>query len=120
VLALGDTFTRSYPNIDWSNGGGIDGMILANDRYLKAANDTTKIVPGHGPLATKANLQDFRDMLVTARDRVKKLFDEGKSEQEVIAADPLADLNTKWAAAQGLASGPIFLRNVYNSFRNHN
>jgi cyclase len=120
VLALGDTFTRNYPNIDWANGGGVDGMILANERYLKAANDTTKIVPGHGPLATKANLQEFHDMLVTARDRVKKLFDEGKTEQEVLAADPLAELSKKWAAQQGLGTGPTFTRNVYNSFRNHN
>jgi cyclase len=119
VLALGDTFTRNYPNIDWANGGGIDGMILANERYLKVANDTTKIVPGHGPLANKANLQEFHDMLVTARDRVKKLYDEGKSEQDVLAADPLAELSKKWAAAQGLGTGPTFTRNVYNSFRNH-
>ncbi len=120
VLALGDTFSRFFPNIDWANGGGIDGMILANERYLKAANDTTKIVPGHGALATKANLQEFHDMLVQARDKVKKLFDEGKSEQEVLAAHPLADLAQKWAAAQGLGTEPTFTRNVYNSFRNHN
>jgi len=120
VLSLGDTFNRNYPNIDWSNGGGIDGMVLAADRYLKAANDSTKIVPGHGALATKADLQEFRDMLVTARDRAKKLYDEGKTEQQVLEMDPLADLNPKWAAQQGLSSGPSFLRKVYNSFRNHN
>jgi cyclase len=121
VLALGDTFSRArYPNIDWSNGGGIEGMVLASDRYLKAANDNTKIVPGHGSLATKADLQDFRNMLATARDRVKKLFDEGKTEQQVLAMDPLADLNAKWAQPTGLGSAPSFLRNVYNSFRNHN
>jgi len=119
VLATGDTFTRNYPNIDWANGGGIDGMILATEKYLKVANDNTKIVPGHGPLATKVNLQEFHDMLVTARDRVKKLFDEGKSEQEVLAANPLADLDKKWASAQGLGTGATFTRNVYNSFRNH-
>ena len=39
-------------------------MVLAADRYLKAANNNTKIVPGHGALATKADLQEFRDMLV--------------------------------------------------------
>ena len=102
MLALGDTFNRNYPNIDWSNGGGIDDMVLAADRYFKAANDKTKIVPGHGALATKADLQEFRDMLVTARDRVKKLYDEGKTEQQVLAMDLFADLNTKWAAQQGL------------------
>jgi cyclase len=120
VLVTGDVFgSRTYPNLDWGSGGTIDGMILALETFLKAANDTTKIVPGHGPLATKANLQEFHDMLVTARDRVKKLFDEGKTEQQVLAADPLADLSKKWAGAQGLSTAPIFTRNVYNSFRNH-
>jgi glyoxylase-like metal-dependent hydrolase (beta-lactamase superfamily II) len=120
VLALGDTYSsRSYPNLDWGSGGTIDGMVLALERYLKAANDTTKIVPGHGPLATRANLQEWHDMMATVRDRVKKLFDEGKSEQEVLAANPIADLDGKWAGPAGaLSSNPTFLRNVYNSFRN--
>jgi cyclase len=120
ILATGDVYgSRTYPNLDWGSGGTIDGMILALETFLKAANDTTKIVPGHGPVATKANLQEFHDMMVTARDRVKKLYDAGKTEQEVVAADPLADLNVKWAAPQGITSGPSFLRNVYNSLRNH-
>jgi len=59
-------------------------------------------------------------MLATARDRVKNLYDEGKTEQQVLALDPLADLNTKWAQPTGLGSGPSFLRNVYTSFRNQN
>ena len=64
VLVTGDTYgSRTYPNIDWGNGGGIDGMILASERYLKTANDSAKIVPGHGGLATKANLQELHDML---------------------------------------------------------
>jgi cyclase len=118
VLSTGDVYgSRSYPNIDWGSGGSIDGMILAVERFLKTANDTTKIVPGHGPVATKANLQEFHDMMVTVRDRVRKLVDDGKSEQEVLAANPIADLDTKWAG-QGITSNPSFLRNVYNGFRN--
>src|SRR6266852_3405768 len=94
VIATGDIYgSRTYPNLDWGSGGTIEGMILATETFLKAANDVTKIVPGHGPVATKSNLQEFHDMMVTARDRVKKLFDEGKTEQELLAADPLADLN---------------------------
>ncbi len=118
VLATGDTYgSRNYPNIDWGSGGSIDGMILAVNRYLQTANNTTKIVPGHGPISNKAELTQFRDMLVTVRDRVKKLVDEGKSEQEVLAANPIADLDSKWAG-QGITSNPNFLRNVYNGFRN--
>ena len=57
VLATGDTYgSRNYPNIDWGSGGSIDGMILAVNRYLQTANNTTKIVPGHGPLSNKAEL----------------------------------------------------------------
>jgi glyoxylase-like metal-dependent hydrolase (beta-lactamase superfamily II) len=120
LLVTGDTYgSRNYPNIDWGSGGSIDGMILAIETFLKAANDMTKIVPGHGPAATKANLQEFHDMMVTVRDRVKKLVDEGKSEQEVLAANPIADLDSKWSG-QGITSNPSFLRNVYNGFRNRN
>jgi soluble cytochrome b562 len=90
-------------------------MIRALDAYIKASNDTTKIVPGHGPLATKADLTVFRDMLVTSHDRIKKLLDEGKSEDEVIAAKPLADLDTTWANNPGHAAGHT--KNVYNSFK---
>src|SRR5712671_5257871 len=95
VLALGDTFNnlKRYQNIDFANGGDVRGMIRALDAFLKVSNDGTKIVPGHGGLATKADLVTFRDMLVTSHDRIKKLFDEGKTEQEVLDLKPLADLD---------------------------
>ena len=117
VLATGDTFNnlKRYQNIDYANGGDVRGMIRALDTYIKAANDQTKIVPGHGPLATKADLVIFRDMLVTSHDRIKKLVDEGKSEEEVIAAKPLADLDATWANNPGHAAGHT--KNVYNSFK---
>jgi cyclase len=114
VLSTGDVFSRNYPNLDWGSGGSINGMINAVNVFLKAANDNTKIVPGHGALATKANLQEYHDMLVTVRDRVRKLVDEGKSEQDVVAAKPLADLDAKWSTNPTQATN--FLKNVYNSF----
>ena len=96
VLATGDTVTIGrYPNIDFLNGGSIKGMIAAADAYLALANDATKIVPGHGPLASKAQLMEYRAMLVTARDRMAKLVAEGKSESDVYAAKPFADLDAK-------------------------
>jgi len=117
VLATGDTFNnlRRYQNIDFANGGDVHGMIRALDTYLKVADDNTKIVPGHGPLATRADLAVFRDMLVTSRERIGKLFSEGRSEQEVVAAMPLSDLDATWANNPQHAAGHV--RNVYNSFK---
>ncbi len=114
VLATGDTFTNGrYPNIDVLNGGNIKGMIAAADTYLKMANDKTKIVPGHGPLGDKAALAAYRDMLVTARDRMAKLIKEGKSEDDVMAAKPFADLDAKWAPNETASKN--FIRAVYGS-----
>jgi glyoxylase-like metal-dependent hydrolase (beta-lactamase superfamily II) len=114
ILSTGDTFTNGrYPNIDFANGGNIRGMIAAADVYLKLVNAKTRIVPGHGPLADKAALQEYRTMLVTARDRMAKLVKEGKSEDDVLAAKPFADLDTKWAPTE-LAS-KNFVRVVYHS-----
>jgi cyclase len=117
VLATGDTFNNNkrYQLIDFKNGGDVRGMIRALDAYLKVADDNTKIVPGHGPLATKADLAAFRAMLVTSHDRILKLFNEGKTEDEVVALAPLADLDATWANNPGHATGHT--RNVYNSFK---
>ncbi len=114
VLATGDTFTNGrYPNIDFANGGNIKGMIAAADAYMKLANDKTRIVPGHGPIGDKAALLDYHTMLVTARDRMATLVSEGKSEDDVVAAKPFADLDVKWAPSE-LAS-KNFIRVVYHS-----
>jgi glyoxylase-like metal-dependent hydrolase (beta-lactamase superfamily II) len=114
VLSTGDTFTNGrYPNIDFANGGNIKGMIAAADAYLKLTNAKTRIVPGHGPVADKAVLTEYRAMLVTARDRMAKLVKDGKSEDDVVAAKPFADLDAKWAPTE-LAS-KNFIRVVYHS-----
>jgi cyclase len=114
LLSTGDTFTNGrYPNIDFANGGNIRGMIAATDIYLKLTNAKTRIVPGHGPLADKAALVEYHKMLITARDRMAKLIKEGKSEADVVAAKPFADLDAKWAPTE-LAS-TNFIRVVYHS-----
>ena len=114
VLSTGDTFTNGrYPNIDFANGGNIKGMIAAADAYLKLTNAKSRIVPGHGPVADKAALIEYRTMLITARDRMAKLVKDGKTEDDVLAAKPFADLDTKWALTE-LAS-KNFIRVVYHS-----
>jgi cyclase len=114
VLSTGDTFTNGrYPNIDFANGGNIKGMIAAADIYLKLTSARSRIVPGHGPIADKAALVEYRTMLVTARDRMAKLVADGKGEDDVVAAKPFADLDAKWAPTE-LAS-KNFIRVVYHS-----
>jgi len=97
VIHGGDTFFNGmYPFIDLSSGGSVNGMIAAADRMLALAGDGTKIIPGHGPLGTKADLEAYRDMLATARDRVAALVKAGKTLEQVTAAKPTADLDAKW------------------------
>ena len=118
VLCTGDTVNnlKRYQNIDYANGGDVRGMIRASDTYLKVANDQTKVVVGHGPLASKADVAEFREMLIVSRDRIGKLYDEGKTEAEVLALNPLADLNEKWAP-NNPALAAAHTKNVYNSFK---
>src|SRR5215471_9405982 len=75
-------------------------MIVINEKFLSIFKDDTKIVPGHGPISSKADVITFRDMLVISRDRMAKLIAEGKatSEAEAQALKPFADLDAKWAA----------------------
>jgi cyclase len=117
VVSTGDTSnnTKKYQTVDFANGGDIRGMIAANDAFLKIGNDNTKYVVGHGPLAKKSDVQEFHDMLVVARDRIEKLVKEGKSEADVIAMRPLADLDAKWAVNDSNAAA--FTKMVYNSFK---
>jgi len=112
VLHAGDVyFNGRYPYIDGSTGGHVDGMIAASDRLLSRADSTTKIVPGHGPLATRADLVKYRDMLATAADRVRKLKASGRSLEESIAAKPFTDLDGDWGS--GRYKGDDFVKIVY-------
>src|SRR5215475_2846972 len=117
VIATGDIMNANhrYQQVDYGNGGDIRGMIRATDDWLKIGNDQTKVQTGHGPLADKKVVAEYNAMVKTARERVEKLFREGKSEDEVVALDPLKDLNTTWAADANQARN--FLKQVYNSFK---
>jgi cyclase len=114
VLSTGDIFNNGhYPNIDFANGGNVNGMIAGVQIYLHLTDDKTKIVPGHGPLASKADLNTYLTMLTTARDRMAALVKQGKSEADVVAAKPFADLDKTWAASDQASTN--FIRVVYHS-----
>ena len=113
VIHAGDTFFNGfYPFIDVDSGGGIAGMIAACNTVLALANDKTKIMPGHGPLASKADLVAFRDMLVAAEKNIQALIAAGKTEAEVIAAKPLAELDKEWG--DGFIPTDVWVKIVYS------
>ena len=117
VICTGDVMNNRhrYQQVDFANGGDVRGMVRATDEWLKLANDNTKVVVGHGGLANKSNVAEYGAMVKEARDRIQKLVAEGKSEAEVVAAKPLADLDKTWADNDQAAAA--FVKQVYNSFQ---
>jgi cyclase len=114
VLHVGDIwFNGMYPFLDEATGGVIGGMIQASGKALAVADDNTKIIPGHGPLGSKADLQKYHDMLSAIHDKVAAIKASGASEQEAIARKPTADFDAAWA--RGFITGDIFTGLVYRT-----
>ncbi len=113
VVHMGDCFFNGlYPFIDVSSGGSIEGVIAAADRVLGMTDAATKFIPGHGPLADRAALTGFRDMLKTVRDRVKAMLASGKTLEQVVAAKPTKDLDVVWG--NGFLKPEWFVAIVYS------
>jgi cyclase len=116
VIHLGDIFfNKLYPFIDTSSGGTVDGVIAAVDKVLGMADDNTKLIPGHGPLATKADLKTYRDMLSTVAERVRKQVKEGKKLEEVVASKPTAEFDETWG--KGFLSPEKFVGMLWNNLQ---
>lgn len=97
VVHMGDTFVNGFfPFIDIESGGGVAGIIDSANRVLARAKPDTKIIPGHGPLATPAELQKYRDMLVDVKARIERGIASGKTLEQFLATKPLADLDAEW------------------------
>jgi cyclase len=112
VIHTGDTFVGGYPIVDSGSGGQLDGFVAAADRVLAIADDATKIIPGHGPLMTKADVKDWRDMIVTVRERVAKLVAQKKTLAEVQAAKPTAEFDAKH---QGMVPPDFFVEVAFKA-----
>lgn len=112
VVHLGDTWWNGvYPFIDYSTGGSIDGQIRAANANLAAFTDKIIFIPGHGPVGGRSEVVEFRDMLVTTRDKVASLKKQGRSLNETIAAKPTAAYDAKWG--QFLVTPALFTGLVY-------
>lgn len=117
VLHTGDLFFNGfYPFIDYSTGGRISGMAAAASALLKVGDDQTKIIPGHGPMATKENVKASAEMLHTVQTRLEAMAKQGKTLDEVIAAAPTKDLDDKWGK---VLPPKVFLGMAYGSITEH-
>jgi glyoxylase-like metal-dependent hydrolase (beta-lactamase superfamily II) len=97
VIHMGDIFFNGmYPFIDSASGGTADGVIAAVDRALALATDRTRIIPGHGPLASKADLRAYRDMLVTVLGRIRTQMAAGRTIKEIIDSKPTQEFEDRW------------------------
>ncbi|MFN3748884.1 MAG: MBL fold metallo-hydrolase [Sphingorhabdus sp.] len=116
VIHMGDLFFHkmSYPFVDRSSGGDVRGVIAAADKVLAMANDQTKIIPGHGAVASKADLQAYRDMLVAIVGKVEAAVKAGKSLEEVKAMKPADGFGVN---PSGFITADRFVEMVYGTFK---
>ena len=117
VLHTGDLlFNRFYPLIDYSTGGWILGMVSAAEALGKIGDAQTRIIPGHGPLATKSDLQALRDMLATTHERLAPMIKAGKTVEEAIAAKPTKEFDERFSLGR---KPEAFVQIAYMSILKH-
>jgi glyoxylase-like metal-dependent hydrolase (beta-lactamase superfamily II) len=124
VIAAGDVFsTVGYPVFDRAQGGSINGVIDALNRIIRLAVPThnqeggTMIVPGHGRVGDEMDVVEYRNMVTIVRDRVQALIKQGRTLDQIKAAQPTLDYDARYAAASGPGSADAFISAVYESLR---
>jgi glyoxylase-like metal-dependent hydrolase (beta-lactamase superfamily II) len=116
VLHMGDTFFHqfSFPFIDLDSGGSIDGSIAALDRGLALSGPNTRIIPGHGPMATRADLAAYRAMLIDVRGKVAAGIAAGQTLAQIQATKPAG----RYGMTDGFIKPDQFVEAVYTSLLN--
>jgi cyclase len=125
VVVAGDIFdTARFPVIDLSRGGSIQGEIDALNRLVDLAipsipfdwrDEGTYVIPGHGRLCDQSDVVEYRDMIVIVRDRIRALMKQGKTLDQVKAAEPTQGYNSRYGADSGPWTTNMFVEAVYKS-----
>lgn len=114
VIHMGDTFFNGmYPVIDVSTGGSVSGLVAAIDMGLAMSNAGTRIIPGHGSLASRQDLVRARDVLKVVSDRIARMVAQRRTLAQVLAAKPSADYDAKWGG--GFTKPDAFVTMLYSS-----
>jgi len=113
VLMTGDYYrSLGYPNIDRANGGSLEGMLRGLAITASLAGPNTKIIPGHGATVDRSAVIAHRDIILAVRDRVSKLIQQGKSQDEVVAAKVTSDYDSRVPGGAGMTADR-FVGQVY-------
>ena len=116
VIVGGDlVFNGRYPFLDVEHGGSIKGLIKGLDSLLALADDKTTVIPGHGGIMNKSELQYFRDMLNTISTNVEAAINEGKTVEQVIADKPSINFDQEFG--QGLIPADDLVTAIYKSLK---
>jgi cyclase len=109
TVYLGEVFPGDgYPLVDPAQGGNLDGLVKTLGSWT---GGTFRIVPARGSVTTGANVEAFRNMIVTVRGRVQKMIDAGQTESQVMEAHPTSEFDDRWG--HGRVSPEIFVHEVY-------
>ena len=119
VLHTGDTFFNGmFPYIDLSSGGSVDGDIEAAEKGLSIINEKTKIIPGHGDLASYEDYSNYLSMLKSIRENVQKKIDQGATEEEIALDESLtSEFYTDQEASEFFINGEKIRRTFYKSLK---
>src|SRR5438105_9767780 len=114
VVHMGDImFNKLYPFIDTSSGGTVEGVIGAVERTLKEVGERTRIIPGHGPLANRADLKVYRDRLAKISGRIRAQLRAKKTLEQVQASKPTAEFDAVWG--KGFLNPDRFVEMLYKN-----
>jgi glyoxylase-like metal-dependent hydrolase (beta-lactamase superfamily II) len=113
VIMTGDFYrSTGYPNIDRANGGTMNGMLSGFDAIVRLGRSDTKIIPGHGAIVDKGAVMAHKEMMMAVRDKVQALVRQNKTQDEVIAAKPASEFDSKVTGATA-ATADRFVGQLY-------
>lgn len=116
IVHTGDTFVRSgYPFIDVNSGGGVNGFINTLDKILLLIDDNTKVIPGHGEVATKADVKKVRDNIADIRDQVAAALKKGKKIEDITSLGITDKYEAEWG--KGFVKGKDFVLMVAENLK---
>jgi glyoxylase-like metal-dependent hydrolase (beta-lactamase superfamily II) len=115
VVHMGDDFvTYGFPFVDVASGGSLLGLIENADQAMAAVPDDVKVIPGHGPLSTKADVKKFTGMLSECVELVRAGQKKGQTLEQMKASNVLAKHD---ALGQGFIKTPAFIELIYNELQ---